>query len=90
MENGSSTSAVAASTSGDASRSMATSSGSSSSIATSKKAADASTVAHEAHIEGQASSNGGPIACNGCQLSLKETSDTVVVSFGDGLWHVDW
>lgn len=30
------------------------------------------------------------IACNGCKQGLEETSDSVVVQFGDGLWHVDW
>lgn len=26
----------------------------------------------------------------GCKLRLEETSDSVVVSFGSSLWHVDW
>lgn len=37
-----------------------------------------------------ANATAGPIVCNGCKLGLEETSDSVVVSFGDGLWHVDW
>lgn len=89
MENGSS-SAVAVS-SGGTSRSIgATTSDSSTSITASSKAANAASNGNESHHNTQTGSNGGPIACNGCHLSLEETSDTVVVSFGDGLWHVDW
>ncbi|KAH8917218.1 RhoGAP-domain-containing protein [Atractiella rhizophila] len=44
----------------------------------------------------QAVSNGGeenaeqpdPV-CNGCKLQLEESNDTVVVSLGNSLWHVD-
>lgn len=31
-----------------------------------------------------------PISCSGCKGRLDETADGVVVSFGDGLWHVEW
>jgi hypothetical protein len=40
-----------------------------------------------------ASSNTERIICNGCKLTLEENgtaSDSVVVSFGNSLWHVDW
>lgn len=45
-------------------------------------------------VAGVLAANGGtgdsPICCNGCKLGLEETSDSVVVSFGSSLWHVDW
>ena len=41
--------------------------------------------------QGQGQGQGqGNIVCSGCAQSLEETSDSVVVSFGDGLWHIDW
>jgi hypothetical protein len=33
---------------------------------------------------------GASVVCNGCKKLLEETSDAVVVSFGNSLWHVDW
>lgn len=30
------------------------------------------------------------VSRSGCKSGLEETSDSVVVSFGSSLWHVDW
>jgi Rac GTPase-activating protein 1 len=46
-------------------------------------------AAGQGHGHGQGQGQGN-IVCSGCAQSLEETSDSVVVSFGDGLWHIDW
>ncbi|GAA98954.1 uncharacterized protein L969DRAFT_51314 [Mixia osmundae IAM 14324] len=51
-------------------------------------------IVHPEELSPTSFSNGmtGAVApkCGGCQLALEENSENIVVSFGDGLWHLDW